>query len=128
LLSPVLGLVAVARPSVTRMRLGNQINGPAAATLDDRFFDGTIGRWLGVGGFALLAMGWLAMGFGVLASNVLNRADGFLVLVGIGVAVIAALSWHFLLVIAAMIMLASALGLSWTASRLTPDGGAPDDD
>jgi len=128
LLSPVLGLVAVARPAVSRLESAKQIGAAVSANFEGRFFDGTLGRWLGVGGFTLLAVGWLALGCAALASGLLNRVDGFLVYGAVAIAVVAAyLSWQFLLVVAAMILLAAGLGISWTAARLTPDGRVPDD-
>jgi hypothetical protein len=129
LLGPVLGLAAVARPEVARLRAANQIAPDAAANLDGGLVDGTIGRWLAVGGLVLLAFGWFALGCGVLGSGVLNRVDGFLVLLAVAVGVAAAyLSWEFLLVIASMIVVAAGLGIAWTASRVTPEGTAPDED
>ena len=63
----------------------------------------------------------------ILASEVLNRFDGWLVLGGVGVAVIGAyLSWEFMLTLACMALLAAALGVAWNASRLTPDGHLQD--
>ncbi len=127
LLGPVLGLAAVARPQVARLRAANQIAPDAAANLDGGLVDGSLGRWLAVGGLALLAFGWFALGCGVIGSGVLSRADGFLVLLAVAVGVAAAyLSWEFLLVIASMIVLAAGLGIAWTASRVTPEGAAPD--
>jgi hypothetical protein len=41
-----------------------------------RGFDGAVTRWLAVGGFVLLAAGWLCLAVGVLAAGVLNRIDG----------------------------------------------------
>jgi Amt family ammonium transporter len=127
LLAPVLGVIAVARPSVTRMvgRLGQD----TAADLELRFFDNALSRWLGVGGLALLVVGWLALGCAVLASGVLNRVDGYLMLCGVGIAIAAAYaSLQFLITISAMVLLAAGLGLCWTASRLTPDGRTPVED
>lgn len=129
LLGPVLGLAAVARPEVARLRAANEIAPNAAETLEGGWVDGSLGRWLAVGGFVLLAFGWFALGCGVLGSGVLNRVDGFLVLLAVAVGVAAAyLSWEFLLVIASMIVLAAGLGIAWTASRVTPEGTAPDED
>ena len=76
-----------------------------------------------MGGLILLSVGWLAFGCAVLASGVLNRVDGYLVLCAVAIGVLAAyLSWQFLITVAAMVLLAAGLGLAWTASRLTPDG------
>jgi Amt family ammonium transporter len=125
--APMLGLVGVARAAVTSM--GPQMGVELSADLEGRFFDGSVGRWLVVGGLSLLAVGWFALACAVAASGVLNKADGYLVLIGIGVAVLGAyLAWEFLLVIAAMALLAAGLGLAWTAGRLTPDGRLPDDE
>ncbi len=124
LLAPMLGVIGLARPSVTSVT--REITAGTAATLEAGFFDGDVSRWLGVWGLILLALGWFALGCAVLASRMLNRADGWLMLLAVAVAIAAAyLSWQFLLVIAAMVLLASGLGLAWTASRLTPDGGPP---
>jgi hypothetical protein len=124
---PVVGLVGVARPAIAR--LPAQIRPAVAGSLDGRLVDGAVVRWLGVGGLVLLGTGWFVMGCAVLWSGVLNRVDGVLLLLGVVVAVGAGyLSWQFLLVIAAMIMVAAGLGLAWTAWRLAPDGQLPDDD
>jgi hypothetical protein len=124
---PVLGLVGVARPAIAS--LPAQIRPAVAGNLDGRLLDGPVVRWLGTSGLVLLATGWFVMGCAVLVSGVLNRVDGALLMVGVAVAVTAGyLSWQFLLVIAAMIMVAGGLGLAWTAWRLAPDGQVPDDD
>jgi Amt family ammonium transporter len=121
LLAPVLGVLALARPSVTR--LAGRLGPDTAADLDNRFLDNAVSRWLGVGGLALLAAGWLSFGCAVLASGVLSRVDGYLVLCAVTVAVLAAyVSWQFLITVAAVILLAAGLGLAWTAYRLRPDG------
>lgn len=127
LLAPVLGVLALARPAVSR--LSDRLGPDTAADLEARFFDNTISRWLGLGGLALLAAGWLAFGCAVLAARVLNRVDGYLVLCAVVIGVVAAyLSWQFLITIGAMVLLAAGLGLAWTAARLTPDGRTPVDD
>ena len=75
---------------------------------------------------ALLVVGWLALGCAVLASSVLNRVDGYLMVCGVGIAIAAAYaSLQFLITISAMVLLAAGLGLCCTASRLTPDGRTP---
>ena len=91
-----------------------------------RLLDNTVGRWLVVGGGVLLIIGALAVAGAILGSRVLQRHDGWLVLIGLGIAVLAAyLSWGFLFVLAAMVILAGALGLAYTVSRIAPDGTAP---
>jgi hypothetical protein len=78
------------------------------------------GRWLGLGGLVLVALGWVALGVAVMTSQILNGLDGMLILASVGLAAVAGLlSWRFPLVIAAVGMLAAASGLGWTASRLT---------
>jgi hypothetical protein len=123
---PVVGLVGVARPAIAS--LPAQIRPAVAGDLEGRLLDGAVVRWLGGGGLVLLAAGWFVMGCAVLISGVLNRVDGALLMVGVFVAMSAGyLSWQFLLVIAAMIMVAAGLGLAWTAWRLAPDGQLPED-
>jgi hypothetical protein len=117
LLAPVLGIIGVARPSV--LRLASQMESGVAASLQGGFMDSVVSRWLGVGGLVLLAVGWFALGCAVLASGVLNRVDGFLLLVTVALAVLGAyLTSELLIVFASMVLLAAGLGLSWTASRL----------
>jgi membrane protein implicated in regulation of membrane protease activity len=83
-------------------------------------------RWLLVGGLSLLGAGVCLLGIAVLASGLFARFDGYLLVVGAGFAVFASwASWQFLLVIAAIVLLAAGLGLAWTASRVTPDGRGP---
>ena len=68
-----------------------------------------------------------ALGLSLLAANVMNRVDGWLMGGGVAVAATAGfLSWDFLLTIATMMFLAASLGAAWTASRLTADGQLPD--
>jgi hypothetical protein len=110
------GVVGIARPAVSRS------TDPALA-IDAQLLDGSVGRALAVGGLLLLALSGVALALTVLASEVLNRFDGWLVLGGVGVAVVGAyLSWPFLLTLACMALLAAALGVAWNASRLTADG------
>jgi Amt family ammonium transporter len=123
---PVLGLVGIARPAIAR--LPAQIRPQVAGSLDGWLLDGGVVRWLSVGGLGLLGAGWFLMGCAVLASGILNRTDGVLLIAAVSVAGAAAYqSWQFLLVIAAMIMVAGGLGLAWTAWRLAPDGQVPED-
>ena len=118
LLAAVLGVVGLARPAASRLALSGRLEGP--------FFDGAVTRWLAVGGFVLLAAGWLCLAVGVLAAGVLNRIDGALRAGTVAVATIAAYAHlQFLVVIAAMLALAAGLGLAFTASRLNPDGVPP---
>jgi Amt family ammonium transporter len=125
---PVVGLVGVARPAIANLPAQIRVGG-MAGSLDARLLDGPLVRWLGAGGLVLLGAGWFAMGCAVLISGVLNRVDGTLLMLAVSVAVTAGyLSWQFLLVIAAMVMVAGGLGLAWTAWRLAPDGQLPDDD
>jgi hypothetical protein len=119
-LAPMIGLIGIARPAVSRS------TDPALA-IDAQLFDGSVGRALTVGGFLLLALSGVALAMTILASEVLNRFDGWLVLGGVGVAVVGAyLSWPFVLTLACMALLAAALGVAWNASRLTADGRLQD--
>jgi hypothetical protein len=120
--APVLGVIGLARPAV--LRTAEVIGADPAGSLQAQFLDGAVGRWLIVCGFALLGLGAIAVAGTILGSRVLNRIDGWLVLGAVALAALAAyLSWEFLLTLAAMVMLAATLGLAWTVSRLSPDGG-----
>ncbi len=120
--APVLGVIGLARPAV--LRTADVIGADPAGSLQAQFLDGAVGRWLIVCGFALLGLGAIAVAGAILGSRVLNRIDGWLVLGAVMVAAFAAyMSWEFLLTLAAMVMLAATLGLAWTVSRLSPDGG-----
>jgi hypothetical protein len=124
LLAPVIGVLGLARPAVSRT--ADAIGADAAGRMQAQLLDGTVGRWLIVGGAALLAVGAIAVAGAILGARALNRLDGWLVAAAITVAVVAAyLSWEFLLTLAAMVMLAATLGLAWTVSRISPDGEAP---
>lgn len=125
LLAPVLGVLGLARPAVTNAtaRIPTE-----AAALQSDLIDGQVARWFVVGGLSLLAVGLALLGIAVLASEALTRVDGYLVLAATALAVVAAWrAWPVLLVISAMVLLAAALGIAWTASRLTPAGRLPDD-
>jgi hypothetical protein len=127
LLLPVIGVIGLARPAVGRTSA--LIGSDAAQSLQAQFLDGTVGRWLTICGAALLGVGGLALAGAILAADVLNRLDGWFVLIGVGVAFAGAyLSWEFLLTIAGMALLAAALGVAWNASRLTADGWIADTD
>lgn len=129
LLAPAVGIVGLARPAISRTASaiqGDERIGGIAGEMQTRLLDHTVGRWLVVGGGVLLALGALAVAGAILGSRVLQRHDGWLVLLGIGIAIVAAyLSWEFLFVLAAMVILAGALGLAYTVSRIAPDGTAP---
>jgi len=117
---PVLGLIGVAGPALARI--------PTSTGAAGYIFDSTAARLLGEGGLTLLGVGWVVMGVAVLGARILNRVDGLLLVLAVCVAVASEyLSWQFLFVVAAMIMVAGGLGLAWSAWRLTPDGRLPDD-
>jgi hypothetical protein len=120
LLASVLGVIGLARPAASRLGLSDKLEG--------RYFDGAASRWLGVGGLVLLAAGFLCLAVAVLGSLVLNRIDAALLATAVGLATLAAYAhWQFLVVLAAMLALAGALGLAFTTSRLHPDGVPPSD-
>jgi hypothetical protein len=129
LIGPVIGVAGLARPAISRTANASPDDGRIAGLADEmhaRLLDNTVGRWLVVGGGVLLIIGALAVAGAILGSRVLQRHDGWLVLIGLGIAVLAAyLSWGFLFVLAAMVILAGALGLAYTVSRIAPDGTAP---
>lgn len=129
LLAPVVGAVGLGRPAISRTATTIQDDARIvgiAGEMQSRLLDNTTGRWLTVGGGVLLAVGAFAVAGAILGSRVLQRHDGWLVLLGLAIAVVAAyLSWEFLFVLAAMVILAGALGLAYTVSRLAPDGTAP---
>jgi hypothetical protein len=129
LLTPVVGATGLARPAITRTAssIENDQNvAGAAARMQAGLLDHTAGRWLIVGGTVLLAIGAVAVVGAIHGSRVLSRPDGWLVLAGVGLALAAAmLGWTFLLTLGAMVMLAGALGLAYTVSRIAPDGTAP---
>ena len=117
LLAPVLALVGLVRP------VGPDLGEGIVPVLEAQVLDSATARWLGVLGLVLIAVAGLALGCGVLATRILNRTDGWLILVAVTLAVTGAyVGWQFLLVLAGMALLAASLGLAWTASRLTPDG------
>lgn len=117
LLAPVLGVIGLARPAVTNA----SARIPAVAgSLHANLIDGTVARWLTVGGLTLLAVGLALTGIAVLASQVMTRVDGYLILLATALASVAAWGgWQVLLVIAGMILLAAGLGVAWTAARLS---------
>jgi hypothetical protein len=124
--APVLGVIAVARPAVANV--AGHIGADSAANLEDQFFRGPLGLWLAVAGLVLIGVGWVCLGLAVLSSRVLNRTDGFLLMVAVALAVAGAyLSWQFLVVIGALVALAAGTDLSWSAAQLRPDGTRPDD-
>ncbi len=129
LLGPVIGAVGFGRPAITRAALETP-NDPAiagaAGQMQQRLLDNTVGRSLVVAGGVLLGVGALAIVITILGSRVLQRHDGWLILAGVAIAAVGAyLSWEFLFVLAAMLILAGCRGLAYTVSRIAPDGTAP---
>ncbi|HEY7226490.1 MAG TPA: hypothetical protein VH561_23190 [Micromonosporaceae bacterium] len=129
MLGPVVGAVGFGRPAIHRTALSVE-NDPniagAAGQMQQSLLSNAAARWLLVAGVVLLAIGVVAVAVTILGSRVLQRHDGWLMLIGIGIAIVAAfLSWNFLLPLAAMVMLAGALGLAYTVSRIAPDGTPP---
>lgn len=129
LVGPLIGVSGLARPAVTRTAQGVE-NDPniadAAARMQQGMLDHAAGRWLIFAGGVLLALGALAVVFTILGSRVLQRHDAWLMLVGVGLAIVAAsLAWDFLFTLGAMVVLAATLGLAYTASRIAPDGTPP---
>jgi hypothetical protein len=127
LLLPVLGVMGLARPAASRT--AGLIGPDAANGLQAQFTDGAVGRWLAIGGATLLLLGAIALAGAILASDVLNRSDGWFALIAVGLALTGIfLSWEFLFTVGGMAMLASSLGVAWNASRLTADGRIADGD
>jgi hypothetical protein len=112
---PTLGVIALARPAV------EHVGDKAAAAFEADLAGGPMLRWLSIGGLVLLSAGWALLGMAILASNALNRADGYLILVAVALAVAAAGFAPALLVISALALLAAGLGLAWTAGRTAPE-------
>jgi hypothetical protein len=105
-------------------------NDPNIAGVAGRMQDGLLnhatGRFLLVSGILLLAIGAIAVAGAIFRSRVLQRHDAALILVAVAIAVVAAfLAWPFVLTLALMVMLAGALGLAYTVSRIAPDGTPP---
>jgi hypothetical protein len=129
LLAPVVGVVGLARPAIARTasQVENDPNiAGIAARMQEQLLDHTVGRLLLVGGGVLVVLGAVAVVATILGSRVLMRHDGWLVLLGVMLAILAAsLGWAFLFTLGAMVMLAGALGLAYTVSRIAPDGTPP---
>lgn len=128
LFAPVVGAVGLGRPAISRAATATDDARIAdlAAQMQGRLLDHTVGRSLVIAGGVLLLLGAIAVAGLILGSRVLQRHDGWLVLLGVAIAIVATfLSWEFLFVLAAMAALAGALGLAYTVSRIAPDGTAP---
>jgi hypothetical protein len=94
--------------------------------MQSALLDHAVGRFLLIGGSVMLALGAVAVVGTILGSRVLQRHDGWLIAAGVVIAIVAAaMTWSFLLTIAAMVILAGVLGLAYTASRIAPDGTPP---
>lgn len=129
LLGPVVGAAGLGRPAIARAanEVRNDTNIAAAANrMQSALLDHAVGRFLLIGGSVMLAVGAVAVVGTVLGSRVLQRHDGWLIAAGVVIAIVAAaMTWSFLLTIAAMVILAGVLGLAYTASRIAPDGTPP---
>jgi hypothetical protein len=128
-LGPAVGITGLARPAISRTAAGAQGDpqiGTIAGQMQSRLLNNATGRWLVVGGSVLLIVAVVAVAGTILTSRALTQHDGFLVLLGTGLAVVAALiSFQVLFVLAAMFTLAGLLGLSYTAGRIARDGTPP---
>jgi hypothetical protein len=128
-LGPAVGITGLARPAISSTAAANQNDpqvGAVAGQMQSRLLDNATGRWLVVGGGVLLIVAVVAVAGTILASRALTQHDGWLVLLGTGLAVVAALiSFEILFVLAAMFTLAGVLGLSYTAARIAPDAAPP---
>jgi hypothetical protein len=129
LLAPAVGVTGLARPAISRTAAEVQNDGQigaAAGQMQARLLDNSAGRFLIVGGSALLLLAVLAVAGTILSSRVLSQHDAWLVLLGLALAIAAAYaSVEFIFVVAAMFVLAGTLGLAYTASRISPDGTPP---
>jgi hypothetical protein len=117
LMALVVGTVLVA-PALGVVGLGYAAADQAgsAAAFQASLAGGVVLRWLGLGGLALLALGWSLLGVAVAASRLFTRSDAILVLLAVLLA-IPAVRVEPLLVLAAITLLAAGLGLAWTATR-----------
>jgi len=82
-------------------------------------------RQLEFAGGAALTLAWLLYGVAVLASRVLGRADGALLLIAAPLLGIGGAYFARLPAIGALLLLAGGLGLAWTATRLLPGATKP---
>jgi hypothetical protein len=120
LLLPVVGVLGLARPAVSRgiVELGRY----RANQLDDAFLQGSVARWLSVGGLLLLGVGWIALAAATMACDLFNRLDGWLVLGSVLVAAAGTyVSLPFLRPVAALVLLAATLGIAWSTARYTTE-------
>lgn len=118
-LLPVLGTAGFVQPALALAFL----RGDSFALAVNSQVYGLPARVTVLVGSGLYSLGWLLLGWAVLRSRILNRADGVLLmiaapLVGIGGALAGPLR-----TVGALLVLAAGIGLAVTAARLVPAGG-----
>jgi hypothetical protein len=108
--APTLGVIGLARPAASHLGV--------IAAFDAELAAGSAWRWLGMSGMLLLALGWTLLALGIVASRRFSRADGFLILAAIALALLGS-ALEIFVVLAALSLLAAGLGLAWSAIRWT---------
>ncbi len=117
---PLIGLHGLAEPVIGRVYQRGDRAGALALNAD--LYNATT-DWITLASAVLGALGWLLLGLATLRAKHLNRADGYLL--GLAGLVLGAGSYVPLLrTIGALLFLAAALGLAFTANRLIPRSAA----
>jgi Amt family ammonium transporter len=111
LLAAVFGVLALVRPTLRRLSVEQ-------GRLVDRTMLSSGARGAAVAAAIVLVLAVGAFAAAVVRSGVLNRSDAGLLLVATLIAVIAAYSWRFLYIVAAMLVVAAGIGLAWAGSKL----------
>lgn len=112
---PLSGLGAYAQPAIGWAFLRGDTGVAVAVN------EGTYGSAAALAGAAAAASGtlaWLLAGLAVQRARVLNPADGVLFMVGAPIVSLGGTLAEFLPTIGALLLLAGALGLAWSATRL----------
>ena len=113
---PLVGLRGLAEPVIGRVYQSGDAAGAAALRHD--LYDTTTTR-VALAGAVLSGLGWLLLSIAALRARVLNRTDGYLLMLS---ALLLGGAWYLPLLrtVAALLFLAATLGLAFTATRLLP--------
>lgn len=112
---PLRGLDAFARPAIGWSYLRGEV-GPAVAINDS--VSNSAAAPVGALAVALGTLAWLLTGQAVRRCGVLNPADGVLLMLAAPLVGLGGVFVGLLTTVGALLLLAGALGVTWTASRL----------
>jgi len=115
-LLPLIGVAAVEAPGAGRAMLRGDWD---QVVIADHLRGQTAGIVV-LTGAGLFVLAWWLIGVAVLRSRLLSRSDAVLLMIAAPLLYLGGLFLRMLPALGAMLLLAAAIGLAWTAARLSP--------